>query len=303
MWRRGSQNWFMKKLQNLYRLVREIVSVWMEGNTSSMGAAVAYYTIFAIAPLFIFVLAVAGFLFGHEAAQRELFSQVSSLVGHSGGEAIQATVAAADRPRAGVFATAIALIALFVGAGSVFVQLQSSLNAIWKVRPRPGQGLHNFIKSRLLSFAMLLGIGFLLLVSLVISAALAAAGKFMSTVIPAQEVAWHLVDFIVSLGLVTLLFAMIFKILPDVTLTWRDVWIGAFITALLFGLGKFLLGFYLGRSMLASAYGAAGSLVVLLIWVYYSVQILLFGAAVTRVWANKFGSHAEPVAGAEFISG
>jgi membrane protein len=291
-----------RSLRKFYGLVREIVSVWIDGNASSNGAAVAYYTIFAIAPIFIFALALAGFVFGPKAAQRELFGQLSSLVGSAGGEAIQATVAAADRPRASVLATAFALITLFVGAGSVFVQLQSSLNAIWNVRPKPGSGLRHFIKNRLVSFAMLLGIGFLLLVSLVISAALAAAGKFMSQVMPAEEMIWHVADFAVSLCLVTVLFAMIFKILPDARIAWRDVWIGAVITALLFGLGKLLLGFYLGRSTFASAYGAAGSLVVLLIWVYYSVQILLFGAAVARVWANRYGSHVKPVPGAQFVS-
>ncbi len=292
----------MKKLQTIYRLLTEVISIWIAGNASSMGAAVAYYTIFAIAPLFIFVLALAGLLFGQEAAHRELFGQISSLVGSSGGEAIQATVAAANRPKAGAVATVIALITLFVGAGSVFIQLQSSLNAIWNVRPKSGSGLRHFVTNRLLSFATLLGIGFLLLVSLVISATLAAAGKFMSGVIPAEQAVWHIVDFVVSLALITLLFAMIFKILPDVIIAWRDVWIGGFITALLFALGKFLLGFYLGRSAFATAYGAAGSLVVVLLWVYYSAQILLFGAAITRVWTNHFGSHIKPVGGAEFIT-
>jgi len=292
----------MKKLKEFYKLLMEIVSIWLAGNASSMGAAVAYYTIFAIAPLFVFVLAIAGFFFGHEAARRELFGQIAGLVGPSGGEAIQATVAAADQPKASVVATAMALITLFIGAGSVFIQLQYSINAIWNVRPKPGGGIRSFIKNRLLSFATLLGIGFLLLVSLVISAALSAAGKFMSGVIPAEEVLWHILDFIVSLGLVTLLFAMMYKILPDVMIAWRDVWIGAFCTALLFAAGKFLLGFYLGRGTFASAYGAAGSLVVVLIWVYYSVQILLFGAAITRVWANRYGSCIRPVPGAEFIS-
>jgi membrane protein len=292
----------MKKMRTAYRLLLEAVGIWIAGNASSMGAAVAYYTIFAIAPLFIFVLALAGFFFGQEAAQRELFGQISALVGDSGEKAIQAAVVAANRPRAGGVATVLACITLFVGAGSVFIQLQSSLNAIWNVRPKPGTGLRNFLKNRLLSFATLLGIGFLLLVSLVISAALAAAGKFMSGVIPAEEVIWHAVDFIVSLALITLLFAMIFKILPDVIIAWPDVWIGGFITAMLFGLGKSLLGLYLGRSAFVTAYGAAGSLVMVLLWVYYSAQILLFGASFTRVWTNHYGSRIKPVGGAEFAT-
>lgn len=292
----------MKKIKNLYRLTVQMIFVWSGGNASSNGAAVAFYTIFAIAPLFILVLAIAGFFFGQEAAQRELFGQLSSLLGKDGGAALQSLLAAANKPKANTLATIVALATLLVGACSVFVQLQDSLNAIWNVRRKPGHGLKTFVKSRLISFAMLLGIGFLLLVSLVLSAALAAAGKFMSGVVPAQAMVWQMADFAISLGLVMLLFAMIFKILPDVKIAWRDVWFGAFITALLFALGKFLIGLYLGRSSLASAYGAAGSLVVVLLWVYYSVQILLFGAAFTRVWAEKFGSQFKPVSGAEFIA-
>jgi membrane protein len=291
----------MQKLKASYRFVLEIYSVWSEGSATTMGAAVAFYTIFAIAPLFILVLALAGFFFGQEAAQHELFGQLSNLVGRKGGEAIQSVLASANRPRANTLATSVALVFLFIGASGVFIQLQDSLNAIWNVQLKPGGGLRHLIKSRLLSFAMLLGIGFLLLVSLILSAALSAAGKFMSGILPAQEIIWNIVNFIVSLGLVTLLFAMIFKILPDMKIAWHDVWIGAFITALLFDLGKFLLGFYLGRSTVASAYGAAGSLVVVLLWVYYSVQILLFGAAFTRIWATKYGKHIKPAAGAKFV--
>jgi membrane protein len=290
----------MQKLKKIYKLLLDIFSVWSGGNASSMGAAVAFYTIFAIAPLFILVLALAGFFFGPQAAQKELFGQISGLVGQKGGEAIQSVLAAANKPKANTLATIIALVTLFIGACSVFVQLQDSLNAIWNVRRQPGSGLRNFVKTRLLSFAMLLGIGFLLLVSLVLSAALTAAGKFMTGFIPQHEI-WQVANFFISLGLITLLFALIFKILPDVKIVWRDVWIGAFFTALLFDLGKFLLGFYLGRSTVASAYGAAGSLVVVLMWVYYSVQILLFGAACTRVLANKYGTPVQPIKGAEFV--
>ena len=213
-------------IKNISRLTLNTVSIWNGGNASSMGAAVAYYTIFAIAPMFILVLALAGFIFGQEAAQRELFGQISSLVGKQGGEAVQSLLTAANKPGANTLATIGALITLFIGATGVFSQLQNSLNAIWNVRPKPGNGLRNFVRNRLLSFAMLLGIGFLLLVSLVLSAALAAAGKYMSGIIPAQETLWQIADFIISLGLITLLFAMIFKILPDVKIVWRDVWFG-----------------------------------------------------------------------------
>ncbi len=261
----------------------------------------AFYTIFAIAPLFILVLALAGMLFGHEAAQRELFGQIEGLVGKNGSQAIQSILAAADRPKAGLAATIIGFIALFIGASSVFIQLQQSLNAIWNVRLK-ASGLQNFIKHRLLSFAALLGIGFLLLVSLIISAALNAAGTWIGGIIPAHEVFWQIVDLLVSMGIITLLFALIFKMLPDVRIAWRDVWIGSFETALLFTIGKFLLGAYLGRSSLSSAYGVAGSFVVVLLWVYYSAQILLLGAASIRVYANRYGSRILPAANAEFVT-
>jgi membrane protein len=262
-----------------------------------MGAALAFYTLFAIAPLFIIVLAIAGLWFGEAAARRELFSQVSGLVGSEGGDAIQALISAANRPKTGAWATVIAVVTLFVGATGVFVQLQDALNSIWGVRRAPGRGLRNFIKDRLLSFALIVGIGFLLLVSLVLSAGLSALGKYMGVLLPVQETLWQGINFVVSFGVITLLFAMIFKLLPDVKIAWRDVWIGAMLTALLFNLGKFLLGLYLGRSSVTSAYGAAGSLVIVLLWVYYSAQILFFGAKFTQLYASQYSSHLEPAPG------
>jgi len=291
---------FRAKLKSASHLVGAVISVWIDSNASAAGAAVAFYTIFAIAPLFVLVLALAGLYFGEQAARKELFDQVAGLVGPKGADAIQTVLAAANRPKAGTFATVMGLITLFVGATSVFIQLQQSLNSIWNVRSK-GAGLRHFIRNRLLSFAALLGIGFLLLVSLIISAALAAVGKWMSGELAVEEPLWQTVDVIVSLAFITLLFAMIFKALPDVKIQWRDVWVGALITALLFTFGKFLIGFYLGRSSVASVYGAAGSFVVVLLWVYYSVQILLLGAATTRIFANRYGSAIVPSKHAEFI--
>lgn len=291
----------LKKIKSAYEHVVQVITIWNGANASAMGAAVAFYTIFAIAPLFILVLALAGLLFGHEAAQRELFGQIEGLVGKNGAEAVQSILAAANQPRSGLVATIIGFTTLFVGAGSVFIQLQQSLNAIWNVRLK-SSSFRRFIQLRLLSFAALLGIGFLLLVSLTVSAALHAAGKWMSGTIPDHEVIWQILDVIVSLGIISLLFAMMFKLLPDVIIQWRNVWIGSFITALLFTVGKFLLGAYLGRSSLSSAYGAAGSFVVVLLWVYYSAQILLLGAASIRVYARQHGSPIQPSAHAEFIT-
>jgi len=278
---------FEKNLKLIFRLAMQIFETWKNANATTLGAATAFYTIFAVAPLFMLVLALAGFCFG-DMARHELFDQVSGLIGQKSANALQSLLVAADRPRSGAFATVLGLAALFVGATSVFIQLQQALNAVWSVQPQ--DGWRQFIRLRLLSFATLLGIGFLLLVSLVVSAALAAAGKWVRDVLPAQEVIWQLIDFAVSLGLITVLFAMMFKILPDIDISWRNVWAGAFITSLLFTVGKFAIGLYLGRSSVSSAYGAAGSLVVGLLWVYYSVQILLFGAAITRVYTTRRSS-------------
>ena len=290
-----------RKLKSIYRHILEVISIWNGVNASTMGAAVAFYTIFAIAPLFILVLALAGTVFGHQAAQRELFGEVKGLIGNSGSEAIQSILSAANRPKASLIAAIIGFTTLFIGASSVFMQLQQSLNAIWNVRAT-SKGVRVFIKYRLLSFAALLGIGFLLLVSLIISAGLDAAGEWIDNIAPVGLIFWRIVNFAVSLGIITLLFALIFKVLPDVIISWRDVWIGASVTALLFTIGKVLLGAYLGRSSVGSAYGAAGSFVVVLLWVYYSTQILLFGAASVRVYANRYGRHIVPAPHAEFIT-
>ena len=289
-------------LKSTQALLKQTVSEWIDLGVSRMGAALAFYTLFAIAPLFVIVLALAGFWFGEEAARRELFSQVSGLVGSEGGEAIQALVSAARKPTTGAWATVIAVVTLFVGATGVFVQLQDALNSIWGVRRKPGRGLRNFIKDRLLSFALIVGIGFLLLVSLILSAGLSALGNFMTGLLPTQATLWQWINFGVSFGVITLLFAIIFKVLPDVKIAWRDVWIGALLTALLFNLGKYLLGLYLGRSSVTSAYGAAGSLVIVLLWVYYSAQILFFGAKFTQIYSNRYGSHLEPASGAEAVT-
>lgn len=296
----GTKIMVSRILKTLYRHTLETFDIWDNANASSLGAAVAFYTIFAIAPLFILVLALAGAMFGMKAAHRELFGQIEGLIGQSGSAAIESILAAADRPKAGLFATAVGLITLFVGASGVFIQLQHSLNTIWNVRLKPG-GFKGFIRHRVLSFAALVGIGFLLLVSLIISAALGAAGKWMSGIIPAHIIIWHAIDLTFSLGIITLMFAMIFKLLPDAVVGWQNIWFGSFVTALLFTAGKFLLGMYLGCSSFSSAYGAAGSLIVFLLWVYYSAQILLFGAASIRVYAKHHGSSILPSARAEFI--
>jgi len=279
-------------------LLRSTLKAWGEHSIPRLGAALAFYTIFAIAPLFIIVLAVAGFFFGEDAARHQLFNELNGLIGQKSGEAIEAVIVSANQPRTGTWATVIALGTLFVGATGVFVQLQDSLNTIWNVRPKPGRGLRHFIRNRVLSFAMILVLGFLLLVSLVLSAVLAAVGQSIGGAITSHELILRAVNFVLSLGVVSLLFALIFKLLPDVKIAWREVWLGAVITAVLFSLGKYALGLYLGRSTFASAYGAAGSLVIFLVWVYYSSQILFFGAEFTRLYAIRSGAKIEPAHGA-----
>ncbi|HEX4343678.1 MAG TPA: YihY/virulence factor BrkB family protein [Verrucomicrobiae bacterium] len=290
------------KFEGIVDLCKETFSAWIGINTPRLGASLAYYTVFAIAPLFLIVLHVAGIWFGREAAQHELFGQVQQLLGKAGATAIESLVtSASNQPRVGRWATVIAVATLGVGVTGVFVELQDALNTVWQVKRASGHGIRQFIQDRLLSFGVVFGIGFLLLVSLVLSAGLAGAGKYVQGLMPGEHFLWDILNFVVSLGVITVLFSMIFKVLPDVKMAWRDVWVGGFFTAALFNLGKFALGLYLGRSSVTSAYGAAGSLVIILMWVYYSAQILFLGAQFTRVYANKYGSKMQPVAGAQLV--
>jgi membrane protein len=293
---------FPLSLANAWSIAKETLQGWSDHRGLRLGASLAYYTVFAMAPLFLIVLAIAGFVFGDEAANRQLFGQIAGLVGKEGGEAIQAMVAGANRPHAGMWATAIAVVTLFIGAAGVFVELQDALNTIWQVRQKAGNSIRHFIKARLLSFAMVVAMGFLLLVSLIISAGLAALGKFLSGILPAEEIFWQIANFIISLGIIAAVFAAMFKYLPDVRIPWRDVWLGALVAAILFDLGKFALGLYLGRSSFNSIYGAAGSLVIILLWVYYSSQTLFLGAEFTRVKAKRSGRKLQPRRGGEFIA-
>ena len=281
------------KLTAAWSLLKETFAAWSEDKVPRLGAALAYYTVFSLAPLLVIVVGVASFIFGNEAAQGRVVEQLGSLVGEQGAEAIQGMLQSAnEHKKTGMLATAIGVITLLFGASGVFGELQDALNTIWGVKPKPGRGLLGMIKDRFFSFAMVLGIVFLLLVSLVVSAALAALGKFGSGFIPAPLLEG--VNLVVSLAVVTFLFAIIFKILPDVEIAWRDVWIGAAATSLLFTIGKTLIGLYLGKASVGSAFGAAGSLVVLFVWVYYSAQILYFGAEFTKVWTRRRGSGFTP---------
>ena len=278
-----------------FQLLKQTAWDWMEDQAPTLGAALAYYTVFSLAPLLIIVIAISGLVFGQEAAQGQIFDQLRGLLGEASGKAIEDVVQSANaEPATGIVATIVGVVTLLFGASGVLGQLQTSLNAIWGVQPKPGRGVLGIIQDRILSFGFILVVGFLLLVSLLLTAAIALVGEWFGGMVPGMEALIQVLNSLLSLVVITLLFAMLFKFLPDAKIAWHDVWIGAFITAALFTIGKFALGFYLGKSGIGSSYGAAGSLIVLLLWVYYSSQILFFGAEFTQVYANRFGSHVAP---------
>jgi membrane protein len=285
-------------LKVTWDLLKEVFKDWREDRASRLAAALAYYTIFSLAPLLIIAIAVAGLAVGREATQGQIVNQISGLIGPEGAQGIETLIENASKPSSGMIATSLGIIVLLMGASGFFGQLQDGLNTIWEVRPRPGRGIVGIIRDRFLSLTMVLGVGFLLLVSLVISAGLVAVGKFVGSFMPGIVVLAYAVNATFSFLLITLLFAMIFKILPDVTISWSDVWIGAAATSFLFAIGKLLVSLYLAKSGIASAFGAAGSLVVILMWVYYSALILFFGAEFTQVYANRYGSRIEPASNA-----
>jgi membrane protein len=283
-------------------LLKETGAEWTNDNAPRLGAALAYYTVFAIPPLFVIVLSIASLVFDPESVRSQLFQQVGGLVGETGAGALQSTLAAPDSASKGIIASILAGLVLLVTATGLFIELQSALNTIWGVEAKPGNGVRDFIRHRLLSFAMVVGVGFLLLVSLIVSAALAALSSFVSALVPGLDVLWMVANAIIAFAVVTVLFAMVFKVLPDVKIAWRDVWIGAALTALLFTAGKFLMGMFLGKTAAVSAYGAAGSLVLILLWVYYSSQILFLGAEFTQVYANRYGARLEPKPNAQWVA-
>jgi membrane protein len=257
-----------------------------------MGAALSYYTVFSLAPLLVIVIAVAGLVFGTDAAQGEITGQLRGLLGDQGAKAVEELLKSANQPSRGLTASIIGGITLIIGATSVFGELQSDLDRVWRAPAAPGLGLWGLVRSRLLSFGMILAIGFLLLVSLVISAALAALGKWWGALFGGWEIVLQGLNLVVSLATITVLFALIYKVLPRVKVAWADVWVGAAVTSLLFTIGKFAIGLYLGKSDVTSGYGAAGSVILLLVWVYYSAQIFLLGAEFTWVFAHRMGSRS-----------
>lgn len=286
----------------VWTLLKDTFTAWNDDRAPRLAAALAYYTIFALAPLLIIAIAVAAFFFDEAQVRQNMLSQIGEWVGENGRHAIEAMIEGARKPTTGLIATVVGLLTLAVAAGGFFNQLQDALNTIWGVQPKPGRGIWGIVRDRFLSFAMVLGSGFLLLASLIISAALSAAGRFVGGDAGSQAWLWQTLNLAVSFGITTLLFAMIFKILPDARVRWRDVWIGAAATAALFSLGRFLIGWYLGQAATESTYGAAGSLVALLIWIYYSTQILFLGAEFTQVYAQAHGAKIQPAANAVAVT-
>lgn len=282
------------KVETIWVLLKETFSEWNADKASRLAAALAYYTIFSLAPLLIIAIAIAGAVFGEEAARGEIVGQIQGLVGREGAQFIETAIENANKPREGRIASLIGVAILLFGASGLFAQLQDALNTIWEVQPKPGRGLFGILRARFLSFAMVLGVGFLLLVSLIVSAALTAAISYFGHLLPGVDFLWQLVNFILSFAVPTVLFGLIYKVLPDVKIAWSDVWIGAAITSLLFSIGRYALGTYLGNSGFSSTYGAAGSVVIILVWVYYAAQILFFGAEFTQVYARRYGSKIVP---------
>lgn len=285
--------------KRIWPVAREAGSEWVSDNAPRLSAALAFYTILSIAPLLVIVVAAAGLVFGAEAASGRLVDEVRGFVGDAGAEVVQTAVQHANRPHAGILATAIGVATLLFGASGVFGELQSAMNVVWNVRPRAGRGIWAKVRDRFLSFGMVLAVGFLLLVSLVITAMLSAVGGYLGSQVPGLPMLMYVANFILSFAVVTVLFALIFKFLPDAVIAWRDVWFGALVTAGLFTLGKYLIGLYLGKAAPGSAFGAAGSVVAFVVWVYYSGLIVFFGAELTQVTAKLAGRQIVPTDNAE----
>jgi len=284
----------------LFDIFKETFKEWSEDKAPRLGAALAYYTVFSIGPLLVLVIAIASIVF--DDAGDQIVNTIGGVVGKDSSDVIRQTIENANKGGANIIATIIGIITLLLGASGVFGQLKDALNTIWEVQPKPGQGILATIKQRFFSFTMVLGTGFLLLVSLVITAAVSALNEVLKNILPGADIIGQIISFIVSVLIVALMFTLLFKFLPDVKITWGDVWIGGLVTALLFTIGQLALGFYLSSGAVGESFGAAASFVIILVWIYYSTQILFFGAEFTQVYTNKYGSRVRPEENAEFVT-
>ncbi len=278
-------NWTV--LKNLWTLLTRTFTSWNNHEAPRLGAALAFYTILSLAPLVIIVIAILALVFGKTTAQAQLLAQVQGMIGQQGSDAIKAMIEHSQKPASGIFGSIAGVLTLLFGASGVFTELRATLNLIWETKVKAAGGIWGLLRERLFSFGMVLAIGFLLLVSLVLSASLAAAGKFFGGFLPMPEFVLNAINFLVSLIGIAVLFALIFRYVPETRVPWKDVWPGAFATAFLFTVGKFAIGLYLGKAAVGSAYGAAGSLIVVIVWVYYSAMIFFFGAEFTHVWSSR----------------
>jgi membrane protein len=283
-------------IRDLWGLIKESVSAWSSDYAPSMGAAIAFYTIFSLAPVLIIVIAVAGLVFGEETARAELMSQISEMAGQQAATAVEGILQEASRPGRGIVAMVIGIVAIAIGATTVFTELRSALNRIWQVPDPPSGGIWQTVWSRIIAFVLVLAIDGLLLGLVAVSAITSALGDVWTAYLGGWDIVLRLVDFVVSFAILTTILALIYRYVPHVNIAWRDVWLGAAVTAVLFIIGRTLIGLYLGTAAIGSGFGAAGSLVVLLMWVYYTAQIFLLGAEFTWVYAHRHGSRAEPAA-------
>jgi len=290
-------------LLNLWTIVCTAGEAWIDDKAPRIGAALAFYTVLSLSPLLVIVLAIAGLVFGEEAARGELANQIRGLIGDQGAKVLEQVLANSNKPKSGTLAIIVGVATLIFGASGVFGELQEAMNDIWKVRPRKGRAIIAFIKTRFLSFGMVLGIGFLLLVSLTLTTLMAILGRYLSGQVPEAAGMLLVLNYLVTFFMEATLFGMIFKVLPDAKLAWRDVAFGAGFTAVLFNIGKYLIGLYITYTGTGSSFGAAGSIIALVVWVYYSAQILLFGAELTKVVADRAGRRIAPSKGAEAIPG
>jgi membrane protein len=285
--------------KELWPVAKETAKDWVDDDAATLAAALAYYALLSLAPLLVISVSVAGWFLGAEAARGQVSGELGSVVGTQAAQGIQAVVASAEEPKKGIIGAVVGVVTLFLGASGVFGQLQTSLNTIWEVKPRSDRGIMGKVKDRFFSFTMVLGVAFLLLVSLVLSSVLSSLGSVLADTLPGGATVWQVINFGLSFGIVTALFALIYKVIPDAKVEWRDVWFGAAVTALLFAIGKQLLGLYLGKAAVGSSYGAAGSIVALVVWVYYAAQILFVGAEFTQAQARHRGARIQPSENAE----
>ncbi len=288
--------------KSIINLLKATGKEFGEDKVPRLSAALAYYTIFSLGPLLLIAIVIAGKIFGDEAARGQIVNTLGGLIGPQGAGVVQEAIKNANKPGASLIASIIGIVTLLLGASGVFGQLKDAFNTIWEVKPKEGLGIMGVLRERFLSFTMVLGTGFLLLVSLVVSAGLSALGKFLGDALPGGALLWNIINYAVTLLLIALMFALMFKFLPDVKIGWKDVWVGALITSLLFIVGQIGLGIYLGIGSVGSSYAGAGSLVVVLVWIYYSSLILFIGAELTQVYTRMYGSQVQPSENAEAVT-